>query len=263
MAITLANTDETLECGMAESPATQPDFICTFTDFSASAGTPGRQLGTLTDAANTILVASPGASTYRVIETVHITNRDAAAITLTPHFEEDTTEYEFGDFTVNSGEQLVYAQGYWRVNAATSANRLFAATLGAAQSDIANSTWTKVQFNTEVADPNSEFTSYIHTPKVAGYYLYTCSVLWVDIDDGNYAYAGLGKNWVSGDPSYYASARSPGLASSLVIPVTRLIYMNGSTDTMAVIALHSNGDATPDILNSAVYTWFSGVRISP
>jgi hypothetical protein len=114
MAIVLANTDETLECGMAESPTTQPDFICSFTDYT-TIGKPDRQVGTLADAANTILVASPGADTQRVIETVCVNNRDAAAITLTPHFEEDTTEYPFGTFTVNPGEQLIYTQGKWQV----------------------------------------------------------------------------------------------------------------------------------------------------
>jgi hypothetical protein len=143
------------------------------------------------------------------------------------------------------------------------ASRLFAATLGSTQSDIANSTYTQVQFDTEVFDPNSEFASYKHTPQVAGYYLYSAQVFWKDIDDGNMCYVGLGKEWVSGAPTYTVALRSPGAATDAIVCIERIIYMNGSTDFMTVVAFHGNGDATPDLSASALYTWFSGVRVSP
>jgi hypothetical protein len=120
MAIVLANTDETLEIYQAESPTTDPSFICTYTDYTATAATPGREIGTLADGGDKTIVSAPGASTQRVIETVCINNLDAAAITLTPMFDEAGTEYAFGTFTVNPGEQLIYAQGSWRVLAAGS-----------------------------------------------------------------------------------------------------------------------------------------------
>jgi hypothetical protein len=262
MAIVLANTDESLEIYQAESPTVDPSFICTFTDYT-TIGKPDRQIGTLTDGGDTTIVSAPGASTQRVIETVCINNLDAAAITLTPMFDEAGTEYPFGTFTVNPGEQLIYTQGKWQVISSASSNRLFAATLGSTQSNIANGTNTQVQFDTEVYDPNSEFASYKHTPKVAGYYLYSAQVYWADIDDGNYAYAGLGKNWASGAPTYQLALRASGAATDVIINITRLVYMNGSTDFMTVVASHLNGDATPDITANASFTWFSGVRVSP
>jgi hypothetical protein len=262
MAIVLANTDESLEIYQAESPTVDPSFICTFTDYTTT-GKPDRQVGTLTDGGDTTIVSAPGASTQRVIETVCINNLDAAAITLTPMFDEAGTEYPFGTFTVNPGEQLIYTQGKWQVISSASSNRLFAVTLGSTQSNIATSTYTQVQFDTEVFDPNSEFASYKHTPKVAGYYLYSAQVWWSDIDDGAYAYIGLGKNWVSGAPTYLSAERAAGVQTELMMFIERIVYMNGSTDFMTVVAQHANGDATPDITTSASYTWFSGVRVSP
>lgn len=119
MAIVLANTDESLEIYQAESPTVDPSFICTFTDYTTT-GKPDRQVGTLTDGGDTTIVSAPGASTQRVIETVCINNLDAAAITLTPMFDEAGTEYPFGTFTVNPGEQLIYTQGKWQVATGTS-----------------------------------------------------------------------------------------------------------------------------------------------
>lgn len=134
-----------------------------------------------------------------------------------------------------------------QMTVAATANPTFRASKNSTQS-ITSSTWTKVQYNVENWDTNSNYdnvTNYRFTPTVAGYYQVDMSVEFNNVA-GNYI-AAIYKNGVS----YVVSAFYAGGTGGSTPSVHALIYMNGSTDylegygyTGVAAQLFYNGDAT-------------------
>jgi hypothetical protein len=113
---------------------------------------------------------------------------------------------------------------------------------------ISTSTWTKIQYNVEDWDTNSNYdnvTNYRFTPTVAGYYQVDLAIEFNNIS-GNYMIA-VYKN----GSDYIVSSFYAGSTIGSTPSVHGLIYMNGSTDylegyaytTTSPQALY-NGDAT-------------------
>ena len=106
----------------------------------------------------------------------------------------------------------------------------FSAYLSANQTGISNSTWTKIQLNTEEFDTNSCFdssTNYRFTPTVAGYYQIDSSLSFnASVVNPTFTRVGIYKNG-----SLYKVAYCPGSTADRVVPnISCLVYLNGTTD---------------------------------
>lgn len=128
----------------------------------------------------------------------------------------------------------------------------FSATRSAAQT-VSASTWTKIQFSTEVFDTANcydHITNYRFTPNVAGYY--QISVL-AEANTTSWVGAAVFKNG-----STYRSVWSsnPGVGASAFI--TSLVYLNGSTD---YVEPYIYQNVTAALYTSDVNYEFSGVLV--
>lgn len=114
----------------------------------------------------------------------------------------------------------------------------FSATQSASQT-IPNATNTKIQFNTETFDTNSNYdtTNYRFTPTVAGYYQVNGNVQ-IQASSGSFMLLSLYKNGSPfGQLTYTANTAvaNPTLSGSL------LVYMNGSTDYIELYCTQNSG----------------------
>ena len=111
------------------------------------------------------------------------------------------------------------------------------------------STWTRVNFDTEVFDTNSNFASSTFTPTVAGYYQInakfrgnistsTTSILVALYKNGN-IYDTLARSLVNN-------------ANLQTLSVSSLVYMNGTTDYIELF-VNMQGTGTPAIYGDALY----------
>ena len=119
---------------------------------------------------------------------------------------------------------------------------------------LSSATLTKITFDTEEYDTNSNFASSRFTPTVAGYYLITAKV------QGNASYtAGISAFYKNG--SLYRYGYYNANATGVSHPATScLIYCNGSTDYIEFYASFTTGQDTAGVSNSgnAGLTWFQG-----
>lgn len=126
-----------------------------------------------------------------------------------------------------------------------------------AATPIADSTWTKLRFDTELYDTNSNFdtTNYRFTPTVAG--LYQVNFNWRNsaVMTASYAISRLYKNG-----SVALTGGWLGVSSTYASPVlSNIIYLNGSTDYIEAYAYQNSGSAI-DTDYDFVYT-FTGVLV--
>ena len=95
---------------------------------------------------------------------------------------------------------------------------------------VSNSTWTKIQCNTEEFDTNSNYdnaTNYRFTPTVAGYYQVSIRL---DVGTSNIT-AGLVSIYKNGSSFKVGSAYGASAAVIFIGPVaSALVYLNGTTD---------------------------------
>lgn len=124
----------------------------------------------------------------------------------------------------------------------------------AAQS-IATATHTKVQLNIEDYDINSDFdsvTNYRHTPTIAGKYLYAAVGGVVSLGDGKLIWLQIQKNGATVTAGYILM----GGASTVAIPISTILDMNGSTDYVELWIYHNHGsnlntNSTPGLMTFA------------
>lgn len=109
---------------------------------------------------------------------------------------------------------------------------------GTALQSLSNVTWTKVAFNTETFDTNSNFdtATYRFTPTVAGYYQVNATISHGAIS-ANYGTVGVYVNGVVSVRGNYF-ALTPG---GTVHTVSGLVYLNGTTDYMEIYMYQSSG----------------------
>jgi hypothetical protein len=124
---------------------------------------------------------------------------------------------------------------------------------------VSDTTTTKIQFNTEDFDTNSNFdstTNYRFTPTVAGYYQLNLQLTLDNNGSGAYYEAYIYKN---GSVVRKASATGQTL-NSIAINLSEIIYLNGTTDYAEGFGMVS-GTYLVFVGNTADKTRFSGALI--
>ena len=120
---------------------------------------------------------------------------------------------------------------------------------------ITNATWTKLTFDLELFDTNSNFASSRFTPTVAGYYQVSGS--WQAGFTSSFGGIAFYKN---GSLSQYASfTAATGVGTQA--GGTALIYCNGSTDYIEIYAYQATGSSQNTTTSSSATTWFSGSMV--
>jgi hypothetical protein len=126
-------------------------------------------------------------------------------------------------------------------------------TVGTTQS-IPNATFTKVIFQTEEFDTNSNFdnaTNYRFTPTVAGYYQINAQVNYSAMAATGTTFVMLYKN----GSLFKIGQRLTPSANNLGIVLSTLVYFNGSTDYVEIYTYQSSGVSQP-LETSGVYQNF-------
>lgn len=103
---------------------------------------------------------------------------------------------------------------------------------------LSAATWTKIVYDTEEYDTNSNFATSRFTPTVAGYYLVIASVLWNTTSLGERVVA-IYKNGAS----YKWSSDIQNIAN-INNCFSCIVYLNGTTDYIEVYGYSSNGLTT-------------------
>lgn len=153
-----------------------------------------------------------------------------------------------GDFDVSSG-------------AVTKRDVGFRAYLNTNQT-ISTGTWTKIQFDTEVFDTDSNFdstTNYRYTPSVAGKYLVTLTVSYDGLNDGQQALVAIYKN---GSVDSQGNGFANGATINATLVATAIIEMNGSTDYLEGYT-HQGTGGNEDLQEGSSTCHFAAIRISP
>lgn len=124
----------------------------------------------------------------------------------------------------------------------------FSAYLSANQT-ITPSTFTKVAINTEEFDTNNNFDTALSrfTPTVAGHYQVNCAINFSASASATRAMAAIHKNGTE------FKRGSDIFTAGLVVTGAALIYMNGSTDYLEMVAYVSGATAVLAAGNSVTY----------
>ena len=129
-----------------------------------------------------------------------------------------------------------------------------------AQTAIANATFTKVQFQTEDYDTNSNFdstTNYRFTPTVAGYYQFNSGVNASPAIAAGGQLISIYKNGAEFKRGQLVSVVAGIGAGSTV---ASQMYMNGSTDYVEIYMFQNCG-STSTISTGTFYTYFNGSMV--
>lgn len=152
---------------------------------------------------------------------------------------------------VSTGSTAVVSQAMLAAGVAGN-GPAFSAYQSSSQS-ITSSTYTKVSFQTEEFDTNSNFdstTNYRFTPTISGYYQISAAIL-PSTTTTNTA-CSIYKNGTA-----YKTVAIP--ASNCSAVVSSLVYFNGSTDYVEIYGYLTG--TTPAIQNGSAFTWFNGVMV--
>jgi hypothetical protein len=151
-----------------------------------------------------------------------------------------------GDITVSTGDVIFATSGKgisYPVTAGGSALAPAFAAKATAVQTVNNTTWTKLEFNSEAGtgfDTNSNFntTTYRFTPTVAGYY---------QINGSGYAYpavtGAVNLSIYLNGAGYTANVSAPNANQGPGLQVAALMYLNGSTDYVEIYIYQSSGGA--------------------
>ncbi|MCK5612176.1 hypothetical protein KAR91_60450 [Candidatus Pacearchaeota archaeon] len=122
---------------------------------------------------------------------------------------------------------------------------------------IPSGVWTKIQFNTELWDVNSEFSPYRFTAKEAGYYQVNVGAMMSDMADGNRVNIAIYKT--GGVHSYtWEYAGNAGFCGSYL---SDMVYLNGTTDYITTYVYHNRGLAR-NVYGHPAYTFMSIHQLS-
>jgi hypothetical protein len=116
---------------------------------------------------------------------------------------------------------------------------------------LSNATQTKILYANESFDTNSNFASSRFTPTVAGYYQITASVA-IQISGASYGIIKVNTT----DVAWAYGNGIVGVLNSTPI-MTKLVYLNGSTDYVEVYAEQRSG-STVNTDTNPTGTWFTG-----
>lgn len=124
-----------------------------------------------------------------------------------------------------------------------------------ALTSTSTATWTKVTFNTEEFDTNSNFASNRFTPTVAGYYqVNTC------ISGPSSSTGIIAVNIYKNGASFKIGNAISNITVGTYVVAAALIYCNGSTDYIEVYAIQSTG-GTANVGSNSVEFGFSASMV--
>ena len=115
----------------------------------------------------------------------------------------------------------------------------FMVQISASQTDIEYATYTKILFDEEIWDTNSDFASYKFTPTVAGNYFIGVNVYLSDIPDARYLATVIYKNGSSAFLNRAHSSQNQEIACY----TSAIIAMNGSSDYIEGYGVHTDSVA--------------------
>lgn len=140
-----------------------------------------------------------------------------------------------------------------QITVAATANPAFSAYQSSTQT-LANTTWTKIQLQTEEFDTASAFdsaTNYRFTPQVAGYYQVSGAVTTTFLTNNKPVMIKIYKNGSGAKIGSAVGSTSLAYASA---SVSALIYLNGSTDYVELFGYQDTGGSqTLDANASSTY----------
>lgn len=121
---------------------------------------------------------------------------------------------------------------------------------------VVNATSTKLTFDAELFDTNSNFASSRFTPTVAGYY--QISGLVTLIASSGISHIEVFKNGSIYSIGSQTANNSSGVASSVSV----LVYLNGSTDYVELYGFQTSGGSIGNFgAGSGVYNYFTGALV--
>ena len=138
------------------------------------------------------------------------------------------------------------------ITVASTANPAFSA-YGNAQS-ITNGSWTKINYENEEFDTNSNFASSRFTPTVAGYYQVSSGLYFGFTSGANVA--AVYKNGAE----FKRGCMNSGGTGGTGCAVSALIHCNGSSDYLEIYVYQSSG-STQSSGGSSAIQWFSGAMV--
>lgn len=121
---------------------------------------------------------------------------------------------------------------------------------------IPTDTPTKVEFNAENYDQDSEFANFRFTPKEAGYYDIKAQG-WIGAVGGDkqcHIHLEKNGNEIARSSDDYSYNYLPGI-------VSKDVYLDGDTDYIEVIVYHNSG-VNRDLLGTAETTWLTAHRFA-
>ena len=120
---------------------------------------------------------------------------------------------------------------------------------------LTNNTFTKVLFDTEEYDTNSNFASSRFTPTIAGYYQINSTVA---MASGTY------KNelaiYKNGSAYKYGTYPNQVTSDTAFASISSLVYFNGSSDYVEIYAYQNSGGAL-NTQTSGASNWFNGAMV--
>lgn len=126
-----------------------------------------------------------------------------------------------------------------------------------ASTNLTNNVATKVLFNTEEFDTNSNFASSRFTPTVEGYYQINAAIRIQNVVSGNTVYINLYKN---GSEYKFGNLVIQPNTGDPVFVFASVVYMNGSTDYVEIYGYQNSGSTkTTQAASSTVY--FNGAMV--
>jgi hypothetical protein len=100
--LVLDSTTKTITAVMSGAPATtQPNYVVAWADNNGTTFTEGSSDGTLNGTSSVTMVASPAASTRRIIKSIYIQNTDTAQVTVTVGYYNGTNTRVLAKVTLN------------------------------------------------------------------------------------------------------------------------------------------------------------------
>lgn len=123
---------------------------------------------------------------------------------------------------------------------------------------VPNASFTKLQFQTEVWDTNSNYdnvTNYRFTPTVAGYYQLNASVQY------STSVAGLNVMAIYKNGSVFIRGVLINTNAAYGNSISGLVYANGSTDYFEIYVYQGSGGSLNTDASTSTYTWFQGALI--
>lgn len=119
---------------------------------------------------------------------------------------------------------------------------------------VSASTWTKISFDTESFDTNSNFASSRFTPTIAGYYDISACI-GVSSTAAQNIWIAIYKN---GSVWQYGSLMTQNVTVGGLNNMAGLVYCNGSTDYIEIYGLSSTAQT---LSTGSAFTYFNGAMV--